>query len=200
MRFLDAVEAQHFLAQDNNQRNLPRVCQKYSVSLLLAIWRDVMWAKRCSYVLALSLLALATSTTFAVQGRGNGNGNGHGKHDRDDDDDEGKGKDKGRGHGHQGYSDHDRDQARRWYYDHQSNLPPGLAKRDRLPPGLERQLVVRGTLPPGLQKKMVRVPDDLERTLPPPPPDCRHVFIGGSLVLVNVKTFGVVDVFHFEVR
>ena len=26
-------------------------------------------------------------------------------------------------------------------------LPPGLAKRDRLPPGLERQLVVRGFLP-----------------------------------------------------
>ena len=41
-----------------------------------------------------------------------------------------------------------------WYRAHYSHLPPGLAKRDRLPLGLERQLVVRGTLPPGLQKKM----------------------------------------------
>ncbi len=33
-------------------------------------------------------------------------------------------------------------------------LPPGLAKRDRLPPGLEKHLLKHGSLPPGLQKKI----------------------------------------------
>jgi Ni/Co efflux regulator RcnB len=154
-----------------------------------------MWSKRCAYVLALALLALTAGTSLAVQGKGNGNGHGkgHDKHDRDDDD-------RGNGQGGGGYNDHHRDAAQRWYHEHQSNLPPGLAKRDRLPPGLERQLVARGTLPPGLQKKIQPVPVELVRELPPPPPDCRHVFVGGSLVLVNVKTFGIVDVLHFEIR
>ena len=33
-------------------------------------------------------------------------------------------------------------------------LPPGLAKREHLPPGLQRHLERNGTLPPGLQKKL----------------------------------------------
>jgi len=119
------------------------------------------------------ILSLAVSTTIAVA--------------------------QGHGHGHDRYDDHDRDQIRGWYRDHYSNLPPGLAKRDRLPPGLERQLVVNGTLPPGLQKKMQPCPPDLERVLPPPPPNYSHVVIGGNLVLVNRANFQIVDVFHFEI-
>jgi hypothetical protein len=79
-------------------------------------------------------------------------------------------------------------------------LPPGLAKRDRLPPGLERQLVVRGTLPPGLRAKMHRCPEDFERRLPPPPPQCEHVFIGGHVVLLNRANFQIVDVIHLEIH
>jgi hypothetical protein len=75
-----------------------------------------------------------------------------------------------------------------------------LAKRDRLPPGLERQLVVRGTLPPGLQKKMQPCPPDLERMLPPPPPNYAHVVIGGNLVLLNRANFQIADVFHLEIN
>src|SRR5712692_2463493 len=48
-----------------------------------------------------------------------------------------------------------------------SGLPPGLAKRDTLPPGLEKQLRRNGRLPPGLEKKLVPFPPDLERQLPP---------------------------------
>jgi hypothetical protein len=90
--------------------------------------------------------------------------------------------------------------VREWYDHHRDGLPPGLAKRDRLPPGLERQLEARGTLPPGLQKKIQPCPEELERRLPPPPPDCRHVIVGGHLVLLNTRSFLVVDVFHFELR
>ncbi len=43
-------------------------------------------------------------------------------------------------------------------------------------------------------------PEDLERRLPPPPPDCAHVLIGGHIVLLNRSTNIVVDIFHVEVR
>jgi Ni/Co efflux regulator RcnB len=116
------------------------------------------------------------------------------KHDRDD------------RNSHERYDDHDREAMRKWYDDHEhghgrgQGLPPGLAKRDQLPPGLERQLVVRGELPPGLRKKIQRCPEELERRLPPPPRDCEHVVIGGHIVLLNRKTFVVLDIFHVEVR
>ena len=144
-----------------------------------------------------AILSLALSMPFAVA---QGNGHGHDKHDRDDDGDRGHGNGHGRGHGHDRYSDHDRDAARDWYHMHYRHLPPGLAKRDRLPPGLERQLVVRGTLPPGLQRRMQPCPRDLERMLPPPPPNHAHLVIGGNLVLLNRANFQIVDVFHFELN
>jgi len=144
---------------------------------------------------AVAVLSLALSTTIAVA---QGNGHGHDKHERDDDDDHGHGGEHRRHHDH--YDDHDRDQIRGWYYSHQSHLPPGLAKRDRLPPGLEHQLVVRGTLPPGLQKKMQPCPAELERMLPPPPPNYAHVVIGGNLVLLNRVNLQIADVFHFEIN
>ena len=144
---------------------------------------------------ATAILSLALSTTIAVA---QDHGHGHEKHDRDDDDDRGHGR--GHGHDHDRYSDDDRDQIRGWYRTHYSSLPPGLAKRDRLPPGLERQLVVRGTLPLGLQKKMQPCPPDLERMLPPPPPNYAHVVIGGNLVLLNRANFQIADVFHLEIQ
>jgi Ni/Co efflux regulator RcnB len=147
---------------------------------------------------AIAVLSVALSTTIAVA---QDHGNGHQKHDRDDDDDRGNGHGKGheKGHGHETYSDHDGD-IHDWYRAHYSNLPPGLAKRDRLLPGLERQLVVSGTLPPGLQKKMQPCPRELEIMLPPPPPNYAHFVIGGNLVLVNRANFQIADVFHFEIN
>jgi len=138
------------------------------------------WIVGCS----VSIFLLTGSAALA-QGNGNGHGKGHGKHNQDQDED--------RGHGY--YHVHEQEVVRAWYVNHASNLPPGLAKKDRLPPGLESQLVTRGTLPPGLQKRVVPVPVELERQLPPPPPDCAHVFIAGSLVLLNRRSNVVVDVF-----
>jgi len=70
-------------------------------------------------------------------------------------------------------------------------------QKDRLPPGLEKHLVRNGTLPPGPQKRFYPAPVELERRLPPPPPDCAHVLIGGHIVLLNRKTNLIVDVFAF---
>jgi hypothetical protein len=151
-----------------------------------------------------AVLSLSLSATMAVA---QGNGHGHDKHDRDDDDrwhdrDEGHGHgheahEHGRSHGRGHYRDRDRD-IHDWYRAHYSHLPPGLAKRDRLPPGLERQLIVNGTLPPGLRGRMQPCPRELEVMLPPPPPNYAHVFVGGNLVLVNRVSFQVADVFHFD--
>ena len=158
---------------------------------------------------ATAMLSLALSTTMAVA---QGNGHGHDKHDGDDDrgrghdrdDQHGRGhayghEDHGRGHDHFRYSDHDRD-LRGWYHEHYRRLPPGLAKRDYLPPGLERQLIVNGTLPPGLRGRMQPCPREVEVMLPPPPPNYVHVVIGGNLVLYNRANFQVADVFHFDIN
>lgn len=143
---------------------------------------------------------IATAFLFAASGisvAGQGHGNGHDKHDDYEE--------HGHGHGHEKhdydsyrYSDHDRVVMRGWYREHERHLPPGLAKRDRLPPGLERQLVVRGTLPPGLRARIHPCPEELVRELPPPPPHCEHVLIGGHVVLLDRSNFMVVSIFHFE--
>ena len=124
---------------------------------------------------------MLTGNFALAQGHGNGHGKGHDKHDGDDD------------AAQYYYMAQDRDEIHGWYVQHANNLPPGLAKKDQLPPGLQKQLVRRGTLPPGLQKKIQPCPEELERRLPPPPPDCAHVVIGGNLVLLNRKTNVVVD-------
>src|SRR5882757_9570087 len=133
----------------------------------------------------LSILLLSGSPAMS---QGNSQGHGHGKgHDKHHDDDD-RDRDTYR------YDSH---QLRGWYSERESHLPPGLAKKDRLPPGLEKQLVRNGTLPPGLQKRFYPAPVELERRLPPPPPDCAHVLISGHIVLLNRKTNLIVDVFAF---
>lgn len=137
-------------------------------------------------------LQAAVTAAFLLTGpcaHAQGHGHGHDKEKHGDDDERYE----------HFYRDHDQDQIRGWYHAHYEHLPPGLAKKDRLPPGLERQLVVRGTLPPGLQKRIEPCPRELVRVLPPPPPDCEHVVVGGHLVLLNRANFQIVDVFHFEI-
>lgn len=53
------------------------------------------------------------------------------------------------------FTTQERTVIKNWFTNPQNlkGLPPGLAKREKLPPGLERQLKERGTLPPGLQRR-----------------------------------------------
>jgi len=73
-------------------------------------------------------------------------------------------------------------------YFREGSLPPGLAKRQSLPPGLEKQLHERGELPPGLQKKWVGVPGNLVARMPPMPPYYHRYFAGNNLVVVDSRT------------
>jgi hypothetical protein len=64
-------------------------------------------------------------------------------------------------------------------------LPPGLAKREQLPPGLQKQLARNGQLPPGLQKKIQPVPASLEARLTRLPEGRRRIIINGSVILAR---------------
>ncbi len=72
-------------------------------------------------------------------------------------------------------------------------LPPGLAKKDKLPPGLEKQLQKNGSLPPGLAKR--GLPEDLEKQLPPAPEGYeRQVVEDAAIVLVHKATGKIADI------
>src|SRR5262245_47460532 len=73
-------------------------------------------------------------------------------------------------------------------YERAGSLPPGLAKRDELPPGLRKQLHEKGELPPGLQKHLMPVPADLDARLPRIPSYDRRYFAGNDLLIVDIRT------------
>jgi len=151
-----------------------------------------MRLKACLYLFVAAVFALGCAQSFAQEDRRDRDRDReefHGDHDRDHD------RDRDRDHF---YGDRERDTMRGWYAAHHDHLPRGLRDRDHLPPGLERHLVVRGVLPVELRERMYPCPPDLERQLPPPPPDCAHVLIGGHLLLMNRVNFQIVDILHFE--
>ena len=81
-----------------------------------------------------------------------------------------------------------------WFRTNTGNLPPGLAKRETLPPGLQKHLVRNGTLPPGLQKKIQPLPVTLERQLSPVPTGYRRVVVAGNVILMEPVTGVIYDV------
>ena len=133
-------------------------------------------------------------STFAALAIAQGHSQEHGKSQKKSMQGEEHGNEKGKKAKKGYYTERNREQLRAWYRHHEGNLPPGLAKKDRLPPGLERQLRVNGTLPPGLQREAHECPREIEEYLPPPPPDCDHVLLGGQIVLRNKKTQMVLDI------
>lgn len=79
--------------------------------------------------------------------------------------------------------------------DNYSNLPPGLAKKDRLPPGLERQLQRNGTLPPGLQKRVQPLPGTCTSQLRPLRQGWTRVSLSGRILLLD-RTNRILDIFN----
>ena len=92
------------------------------------------------------------------------------------------------------FSNSDRRTIDNYLSTNRANLPPGLAKRERLPRGLERQLRRNGRLPPGLQKRLQPFPTELERRLPPVPAGYSRVFLGNRALLLNAAKV-VLDIF-----
>jgi hypothetical protein len=73
-------------------------------------------------------------------------------------------------------------------------LPPGLAKRERLPAGLERQLKQNGSLPPGLEKRVHPFPGELGKLLPELPKGIIRVVIGVDILLLDETSNTILDI------
>jgi hypothetical protein len=88
----------------------------------------------------------------------------------------------------------DRDGHVRVFREYRGSLPPGLAKRESLPPGLRNQLRERGELPPGLQKRLVPVPGTWVARLPAVPPYYSRYFAGDDFIVVDTRTNRIVAI------
>ena len=96
-----------------------------------------------------------------------------------------------------GFSSADRHTIQTCFDEHASELPPGLAKRESLPPGLQRQVEKNGTLPPGLQKKVQPMPSVCESGLPALPSGFSRVVYGNRVMLIDAKS-KILDAFDLN--
>ena len=71
-------------------------------------------------------------------------------------------------------------------------LPPGLAKKGKLPPGIAKQLARNGQLPPGLEYHPL--PHDLIVQLPPLQPGYRYVIADNRVMLIQAASNLILDV------
>ena len=96
-----------------------------------------------------------------------------------------------------GFASSERHTIQSCFDQHASDLPPGLAKRESLPPGLERQVAKGGTLPPGLQKKVQPMPSVCNTGLPALPTGYSRVVYGNRVMLVDPHS-KILDVFDLN--
>lgn len=132
---------------------------------------------------AYALMAVIALTVAPAMGQGKGKGKE--KHNKDEKREQGTERARSRD---------DDERIVHQYFVNTAALPPGLARRKTLPPGLERQLRVNGTLPPGLAKRMQPAPVTLTRQLVPLPSTQRRVIIGNRLVVLD-EVNRVIDLF-----
>ncbi|HXE89377.1 MAG TPA: hypothetical protein VNK82_00270 [Terriglobales bacterium] len=97
------------------------------------------------------------------------------------------------------FSARDRRVIRTCFEQHASGLPPGLAKRESLPPGLERQLQKNGTLPPGLQKKVQPLPQVCESELTSLPRELERVVLSRRVMVIN-SAYKILDIFDLDAQ
>jgi hypothetical protein len=130
-------------------------------------------------IVATALVALIFSSVALAQP---GHGKGHGRGNSSDYDDSYDRDTRG------GivFSRSDRDRITDCLTNNTQGLPPGLAKRDRLPPGLEKHLQRNGQLPPGLQKKVQPLPYACEVRLPRLPRGVTRVVLGNYVILRDI--------------
>ena len=71
-------------------------------------------------------------------------------------------------------------------------LPPGLAKKGKLPPGIAKQLARNNQLPPGLEYRPL--PHDLIVQLPPLQPGYRYRIVDDRVLLIKAASNVILDV------
>ena len=95
------------------------------------------------------------------------------------------------------FSSRDRRTIRTCFQQNQSSLPPGLAKREQLPPGLQKQLERNGTLPPGLEKRVQPMPDVCENQLGPLPQGAWRGVYSRRVLLIDQDS-RILDTFDLD--
>ena len=136
---------------------------------------------------AIGMALLASVPEIHAQGNGRGRGRGHNKDGEENQTTAAAYASIGTG---------DARVIREWFSQpaNLNGLPPGLAKKEQLPPGLQKQLVRNGQLPPGLQKKIQPLPPVLERRLTPLPEGSKRFFLNGSVVLLDQQRNVILDI------
>lgn len=93
------------------------------------------------------------------------------------------------------FDDHDRQVARDWYNQHQSQ--PGRRDQDKWISEREQRIQPGAVLDPEMRRMARPVPSDLKRGLRPAPRGSRYVTMGGHVVIVD-KGNRVQDVIHLH--
>lgn len=76
----------------------------------------------------------------------------------------------------------------------EKKTPPGLAKKETLPPGLQKRLERGEKLPPGLQGR--GLPGDLASRLHPLPAGYSRMTVGPDILIWNTALGVVADIIH----
>ncbi|HMM47957.1 MAG TPA: hypothetical protein PKC12_08250 [Thiobacillaceae bacterium] len=89
------------------------------------------------------------------------------------------------------FSDHDRAIIHDYYRTHYRGLPPGLAKKGKVPPGHAYKMQRHRSIPADVRWE--RLPGDVERRLSRLPSGYARVAIGADVAIMNTRTRVVVD-------
>lgn len=74
-------------------------------------------------------------------------------------------------------------------------LPPGLAKKNKLPPGWQKKMARGEVVPDDVWRHRVQLPQDVVRKLPPNPPGTVIVRVDDKVVRVIENTREILDIF-----
>ena len=151
--------------------------------------------KKTTILLATLALALATPVLAdhpRKGGKGKDNSAAEEVHEN-----QGKGKNKGKGgQGGKKFSGDERDEIVHYFRANPSareQLPPGLAKKNKIPPGWQKKIGVGQRIPDDVWAYRVPLPHEVLVRLPPPPPGVIHVRIQDHVLKVIEKTHEVLD-------
>ena len=91
----------------------------------------------------------------------------------------------------------DRHAVQAFYAQHPGALPPGLAKKGKVPPGHAKRMHrinVAQVVTPEIEVHLLPLPHALEIQLPPPPHSVIRRILGRDLIMIDQHTHKVLDV------
>ena len=154
--------------------------------------------KNITVVLAAAAVAFAGAAFADKGGKGKDKDKGHESHHADSA--PGKSAGKGKGGGKK-FGSGERDHVAAYFAAHpaeRDQLPPGLAKQGKIPPGWEKKVRVGQRIPDDVWVLHVPLPPAVVVKLPPPPPGVVHVRIQHRVVSVHEHTREVFDSFDLR--